>query len=97
MKLIWTELAFEKLEEFADYIASDKPVAALKWTEKIQQSVNKLINFPQMGREVPEIKKPDIREIIEGNYRIIYKIELDRIAMLTIRHGRQLLDEKNIV
>ena len=84
MKLIWTELAVEKLEEFADYIALDKPMAALKWAETIQNSVNKLIEFPQLGREVPEIRRADVREIIEGNYRIIYRYESNRISILTI-------------
>lgn len=43
MKLIWTELALEKLEEFADYIALDKPMAALEWTELMQDSVKKIV------------------------------------------------------
>lgn len=96
MKVIWTELAVEKLEEFADYIALDKPLAALKWIETIQKSVNKLAKFQQIGREVPEIKRADIREIIEGNYRIIYRVEPERISILTIRHGKQLLNKNDI-
>ena len=96
MKVIWTELAVEKLEEFADYIALDKPLAALKWIEKIQKSVNKLVKFSQICREVPEIKRADIREIIEGNYRIIYRVEPELISILTIRHGKQLLNKNDI-
>jgi plasmid stabilization system protein ParE len=72
MKVIWTEMAVEKLEEYADFIAIDNPRSALKWTETIRNSVNKLELFSKVGREVPEIKRNDIREIIEGNYRIIY-------------------------
>ena len=96
MIVIWSELAVEKLEEFADYIALDKPHAAFKWTETIQKSANKLAKFPQIGRKVPEIKRVDIREIIEGNYRIIYRIESVRISILTIRHGKQLLNKNDI-
>lgn len=96
MKLIWTELAVEKLEELADYIALDKPLAALKWTETIQKSVIKLTKFPQLGRDVPEIKRSDIREIIDENYRIIYRVETERISILTIRHCKQLLNQKDI-
>ncbi|MCK4447160.1 MAG: type II toxin-antitoxin system RelE/ParE family toxin [Candidatus Marinimicrobia bacterium] len=96
MKVIWTELAFKKLEEFDDYIALDKPLAALKWIETIQKSVSKLVKFPQIGREIPEIKRADIREIVEGNYRIIYRVESERISILTIRHGRQLLNKNYI-
>ena len=96
MKLIWTELAIEKLEEYADYIAFDKPTAAIKWAKKIQSSATKLIRFPNFGREVPEIKRSDIREIIEGNYRIIYRVETKYISILTIRSVRQLLHKKDI-
>jgi len=96
MKLIWTELAVEKLEEFADYIALDKPMAALKWAARIQESANKLKKFPQLGREVPEINRADIRELMEGNYRVIYRIEPELISILTIRHSKQLLDESEI-
>ncbi len=96
MKIVWTELAVEKLEEFADFIALDKPMAALKWAETIQQSVNKLQKYPKSGREVPEIKRDDIREIIEGNYRVIYRIDDTFVSILTIRHGKQLLDESHI-
>lgn len=96
MKVIWTEIAVDKLEEYADFISLDKPMDALKWTDSIQQSVNKLVKFPKFGRIVPEIKREDIREIIEGNYRIIYRIDDNFISVLTIRHSKQLLDENHI-
>lgn len=60
MNLLWTELAVGKLEEFADYIAADNPAAALNWAEKIQESVNKLKKYTQLGREVPEIDRRKI-------------------------------------
>lgn len=96
MNIIWTELAIGKLQDFADYIALDTPAAALKWIDKIQNSVRNLENFPESGRKVPEIKRDDIREIIEGNYRVIYRIEEKRISILTIRHAKQLFDIDNL-
>jgi len=77
MKTIWTQLAVEKLETFADYIALDNQSAAFKWVNNIQKAVNSLNYFPEVGRKVPEINRADIREVIEGNYRIIYRIESD--------------------
>jgi plasmid stabilization system protein ParE len=71
-------------------------MAALNWAESIQKSVNKLKEFPQLGREVPEVKRSDIRELIEGNYRIIYRTESNRISILTIRHTKQLLNKSDI-
>ena len=97
MKIIWTELAVEKLEEFADYIALDNPSSAQKWVIKIQKSVNKLKNFAEAGRRVPEIKRRDIREIIEGNYRIIYRVESDRNSILTVLNCSQLVKTEDVL
>jgi len=96
MKIQWTELAVEKLEEYGDYLALDEPTAALKWIDSIQNTVNELKKFPQVGREVPELKRSDIRELIEGNYRIIYRVEKTYVSILTIRHSKQLLKRKDI-
>jgi addiction module RelE/StbE family toxin len=96
MKIIWTEQAVEKLEGYADYIALDKPNAALRWAERIQESVENLENFPKFGREVPELRRPDIRELIEGEYRIIYRLESNLISIITIYHSKQLLKKSEI-
>ena len=49
-----------------------------------------------MGRIVPEINSPNIREIIEGNYRIIYRVAQEKIEVLTVFEGRKLLKKKEI-
>ena len=45
--------------------------------------------FPQSGRMVPEFEQPDIRELIEPPYRLLYRIRADAIEVLAILHGRQ--------
>ena len=40
---------------------------------------------------VPEYAAPDIREVIERPYRIIYRIKSDQIDILAVVHGAQLL------
>ena len=96
MKIIWTELSVEKLEDIADYISIDNKVSAKDWVINIQQSVSKLNDFPELGRVVPEIGRKEIRELIEGNYRIVYKREKSKITILTIRNFSQLLSENDI-
>jgi toxin ParE1/3/4 len=44
-----------------------------------------------MGRAVPEIKNGQFRELIYGNYRIVYRVEKKQVSVLTIRHGKQIL------
>jgi len=91
MKIIWSPLAHQRINEIADYIATDSLAAAEKWVNSIYDSVIRLKDFPKSGRLVPEVEKDDIREIFLGNYRIIYGIEERQIKILTVRHGKQIL------
>lgn len=91
MKIIWSPLAIDRASEIAEYIARDKPSAAEKWVNTIFSKVEQLRSSPEIGRIVPEIRNEQFRELIYGNYRIIYRIEKKQISILTIRHGRQIL------
>ena len=91
MRMIWSPLAIDRASEIAGYIAQDKPTAAKKWIDKIFSIVEQLISSSESGRIVPEFSDRQFRELIYGNYRIIYRIEMEQISILTIRHGRQIL------
>jgi plasmid stabilization system protein ParE len=91
MKIVWTPLAIERVSEIAEYIAQDKPAAALKWINTAFSKVELLASSPETGRIVPEIHNDRFRELIFGNYRIIYCLEKKQISILTIRHGKQIL------
>jgi plasmid stabilization system protein ParE len=91
VKIIWSPLAIERASEIAEYIAQDKPSAAENWIDTIFSKIDKLKSSPEIGRIVPEIKNNQFRELIYGNYRIIYRIEKKQISILTIRHGMQIL------
>ncbi|MCJ7615220.1 MAG: type II toxin-antitoxin system RelE/ParE family toxin, partial [Desulfobacterales bacterium] len=91
MKTIWSPLAVDRASEITDYIAQNKPSAAEKWIDTVFSKVEQLKSSPEIGRIVPEINDSQFREIIYGNYRIIYRIETKQISVLTIRHDRQIL------
>ena len=91
MKIIWSPLAIDRVAEIAQFIALDSPNSAQKWVDLIFQVVERLERFPKSGRIVPEIKQDDFREIIHGNYRIIYRLQSESVSILTVRHGRQIL------
>ena len=97
MKLRWSPLAVDKASELAEYIGQDNPAAAEKWIDAVFSSVERLTTFPESGRIVPEINSLAIRELLYGNYRIIYRIEEKQLSILTIRHGRQVLPVDEIV
>jgi len=91
VKIIWSPLAIDRVAEIVEYIAQDSPNSAEKWVESTFQVVERLEKFPKSGRIVPEIKQDDFREIIHGNYRIIYRLQTKIVSILTIRHSRQIL------
>jgi len=97
MKIIWSPLAIDRASEIAEYIAQDKPSAAEKWINTIFSKVEQLRSSPEIGRIVPEIKNEKFRELIYGNYRIVYRIEKKQISILTIRHGKQILPINEIL
>lgn len=96
MNIIWSPLASEKLNEIAEHIALDKAEAALKWVNTIFEKVEKLTTFPNQGRTVPELKSNLYRELIIGNYRVIYKVSDSQIFILTIRNFKQNLSHKDL-
>jgi toxin ParE1/3/4 len=97
MKIVWSPLAVDRASEIAGYIAQDKPSAAEKWINTIFSKVERLKSSPEVGRIVPEISNKQFRELIYGNYRIIYRIEKKQISILTIRHGKQILPIQEIM
>lgn len=75
VNVIWTEAAIEDLRLIHEYISKDSRFYAERFIQKIITRVNQLENFPKSGRVVPEFNSEIIRELIEGNYRIVYNIK----------------------
>lgn len=92
MKIIWSPLAIRRLLEASHYIARDKAGAAAQWAESVFEAVDQLSEFPRRGRIVPEVRRSDIRELWVGEYRVVHRVEEERVIILTVRHGRRPLD-----
>ncbi len=91
MKIVWSPLAVDRASEIVDYISQDSPLAADKWIHTVYSKIEQLRSYPESGRIVPEINDRQFRELIYGNYRIVYHIETNQLSILTIRHGKQIL------
>jgi toxin ParE1/3/4 len=97
MKVFWSPLAVDRVSEIAEYIARDNQTAAEAWINTVLSKMGKLKGFPETDRIVPETDNKKIRELIYGNYRIIYRMEEKRISVLTVSHGKQILPMGEIV
>jgi toxin ParE1/3/4 len=97
VKVVWTDISTADLKEIFDYIADDSVRYASITTNKIYQRVQPLSENQLMGRMVPEFNKKDIRELIEGSYRIIYRIKNgSQIDILRVYHVARLLRRKSL-
>ncbi len=89
MKVIWSPLSLQRVDEIVDYIAKDDPAAARRWAGALVERVQQLEDYPERGRTVPELFRPDVRELLYGEYRIIYRLDTSAVEILTVRHGRR--------
>jgi plasmid stabilization system protein ParE len=92
VKVVWSLLAVQRAGEAAAYIARDSPAAARRWVAAVFDAAAGLRTHPRRGRSVPEVGRPEIRELFVGSHRLVYRVDTDRIAILTVRHMRRLFD-----
>ncbi|MFN8712802.1 MAG: type II toxin-antitoxin system RelE/ParE family toxin [Bacteroidota bacterium] len=83
----WSKRALSDLRFIYDYIAIDSVFYAERYINKLISRVDQLETLPESGRIVPEKNDLMIRELIEGNYRIFYKIQRGHIFILRIHHA----------
>ena len=87
MKVHWTQAAEEHLAAIHAYIAQDSPEYALRVVDRLTRRSEQIAGFPLSGRRVPEYDMDQIREVIEGPYRIIYHIKSDQIDVIAVIHA----------
>ena len=79
------------LKGIIEYLSHDSPQYADYFYERIFESIDNLKSFPEMGRQVPELKDPNMRELILQNYRIVYHYDKVIVEIITIVHGKRLM------
>jgi plasmid stabilization system protein ParE len=72
ISVLWTRPALDSLLDIVRYIQFDNPPAAQRLAAQIKTKVSLLEHFPSFGRVVPEFPRSGLREILVGNYRIMY-------------------------
>ena len=89
LQLRWTEQAVTQLGAIAECISLSSPMYAEQIVERIPMRLRQVQKFPACGRQVPEAGNPEIRQLVESPYRIVYRASHDTIEILAIVHGRQ--------
>ena len=92
LEVKWSPEAIEDLESIAEYIARDSEYYARAVVSEIFSVTRGINEFPLIGRIVPEIGDEHIRERFIYSYRLVYRIESERILIVAIIHGKRLLE-----
>jgi plasmid stabilization system protein ParE len=90
--LIWSEEALGDIESIAEYISRDSLYHAQQVVERIVELGESLPAQPKLGRVVPELDRPAVRERFVYSYRLIHEITDNAIHVLAVIHGKRLLE-----
>jgi plasmid stabilization system protein ParE len=93
MNIKWTTTAKANIRHIQEYIAKDSVQAANDFVKKLLAAPMHLIDFPNSGRMIPELQDPYKREILLGNYRIMYYINRNTIFITQVRHSARLFPD----
>ena len=88
-EVIWTDPAWDDLENAADYIAQDSEFYAAAFVREIKEAAASLSSFAERGQVVPEFGDESIRELLVRSYRLVYRISEKHVYILTLIHGAQ--------
>ena len=95
MRVHWTDTSIEHIQGIHDYIAQTSTDYAQRVVDRLTRRSQQIGQFPLSGRKVPEFEVDQIREVLEGAYRIIYYIKPDQIDVLAVIHGaREVLSDQ---
>ncbi len=85
--VIWAPAALKDAEDIAAYVARDSADQAALLVARLIEATDRLAEFPESGRVIPEIAHPDCREVIVGNYRVMYRLEGGQVWITGVVHG----------
>jgi toxin ParE1/3/4 len=95
LQLKFTSSARSSFLEAIDYIKKENPKAAVLFKNKAEETLSRLVLFPESGRKVPDFPDLPFREVIVPPYRFIYRKKLDTVWIITLRHSSRCLAEND--
>lgn len=87
----------DDIQRIKEHIALRSPTAGQQFVDAVFDRVEQLLDFPQLGRMVPELGHVSVREILYRQYRIIYRLLPNgRIDIIMVQSGLYPLDANRL-
>lgn len=96
MKVTWSEQALVRLVEIREFVAQDSPTAAQRLVASLVNRGDSLSRLSQRGRPVPGFEAQGLRELIDGNFRLVYRVKGGVVEILTVFERHRLLPEEDL-
>ena len=84
--VIWTDEAKEDLRDVLHYLSRYPSAYVDDWSDQLSRKLNLLASFPEMGRMYPNRNLTYLREILIGNYRLLYIYLNEQITIIRVKH-----------
>lgn len=88
-ELNWTEPALSNLNEIAEYIALESPIAAREFVQRVFSAVERLERHPASGKVPAELKGSRYREVVCGPCRIFYRYNRKQVLILYVMRSER--------
>jgi len=89
-RILWSPQSLRDLDSIRAYIAQDSELYAELVIQRLLVSVERLAEFPESGRVVPERNDRNLREVIVRPYRIVYRLRPSLVEIATVFRGSRL-------
>lgn len=88
-RVLLTSEAKQDIEAAYLYIRADVPETAQRWRLRLLDLIKTLASFPEPHEVAAEARDAgvELRQMLFGNYRILYTIESDAVHIHALRHG----------
>lgn len=96
-RLIWAEPALNDLDTIAEYIAIDKPEAAIRYVRRVFEAVERLTRFPRSGSIPPEIPHLPYRQIVVPPCRVFYRMQGQDVLIVFVMRSEQRPSEADLI
>ena len=92
-RIVWSPQSLRDVEAIRAYIAEDSPHYADLTVRRVVAAVERLVDFPESGRIVPERPASQVREVIVGRFRLVYRVQAGTVEVVTDFRGTRQFPE----
>ena len=86
-ELVWSDSAIDDLDSTAAYISRDSQAYAASFVRRVLAAAKSVQHLPESGSMVPEYDNKELREVLVGNHRVIYPLDVSVVKIVAIIHG----------